>query len=80
MKVYVDTLYNVPTQNISQLKAAAALGPVSVSIDADDNFRHYVSGVLNKCGTSLNHAVNVVGYGKDATTSQEYWIVRNSWG
>lgn len=28
----------------------------------------------------MNHAVNVVGYGTDAATKQNYWLMRNSWG
>jgi len=29
------------------------------------------------CGTSLDHAIAVVGYVVD---SPDYWIIRNSWG
>jgi len=50
---------------------------VSVSVEADKApFQHYTSGILNSklCGTKLDHAVVVVGYGDG------YWIVRNSWG
>jgi len=39
VKVYVKDFSNVPTKDIEQLKAAVAVGPVSVSVDADDNFR-----------------------------------------
>lgn len=28
----------------------------------------------------LNHAVNIVGYGKDPASGLDYWIIRNSWG
>ena len=31
-------------------------------------------------GNQRNHAVNVVGYGRDAPTGLDFWIVRNSWG
>jgi len=28
----------------------------------------------------VNHAVTLVGYGTDAETKEDYWLVRNSWG
>merc|ERR1719424_583329 len=72
------------TQNsMAQLEAAVALGPVSVAIEANKPvFQHYKGGVLDSyaCGTKLDHGVLVVGYGTDATSSKDYWIVKNSWG
>ena len=49
--------------------------PVSVAMDAT-YFQYYSSGIYtdSRCTTSVNHAVNVVGYTPD------YFIVRNSWG
>lgn len=72
---------NVASRSIPQLKAAIAKGPTSVTIEADKSvFQRYTGGVLNStaCGTNLDHAVTAVGYGTSG--SQEYYIVRNSWG
>ncbi len=37
-----------------------------------------------KCGTDVNHAVLIVGYGVDSLTNLQYWYVKNSqstaWG
>jgi len=30
------------------------------------------------CGTSLDHAVVIVGY--NTTNNPPYWLIRNSWG
>ena len=63
------------------MKTALAKGPLAVSIEADKAvFQNYASGIFNStaCGTSLDHAVIVVGWGSSGTT--DYWTVRNSWG
>lgn len=63
------------------LVAAVAKQPVAVAMDArGDNMRHYKSGVYTgPCGTRLNHAVTLVGYGEDED-GVKYWIAKNSWG
>ena len=58
------------TGSEAALVAAAALGPVSVAIEADQPaFQHYKSGVFDApCGTKLDHGVLVVGYDADSYT------------
>jgi len=81
MPVQVSNVNHVPGHSESQLMAAIANGPVSVTIDASsDVFFYYKSGVITdeSCGTALDHAVTAVGYGTE--NGQDYWLVRNSWG
>jgi cathepsin F len=59
-----------------------AHGPISVALDAS-RLSLYVGGVFapRECSqTSLDHAVLVVGYGSNATTGEDFWVVKNSWG
>ena len=72
----------VTQDSVSQMKAALAVQPLSVSIEADKRvFQTYTSGVLDsdQCGTQLDHAVLTVGWGNDAETGLDYWLVKNSW-
>ena len=69
------------SNSVEQLKAAIAKSPTSVTIEADKSvFQMYKEGIFDstECGTSLDHAVTAVGYGKE--NGKEYYIVRNSWG
>ena len=64
------------------LKAAVSQQPVVIAIEADTRyFQTYSTGILtdaDKCGTTLDHAVEIVGYGTE--NGIDYWKVRNSWG
>jgi cathepsin L len=65
----------------SLMSALAAHGPIAVSVDAS-TWHLYESGVYNGCNQEnpdINHAVQLVGYGTDSTTKQDYWVIRNSW-
>jgi KDEL-tailed cysteine endopeptidase len=72
---------NVAANSSTAMKTALASRPLSVSIEADKAvFQNYSSGIFSStaCGTTLDHAVMVVGYGTSGST--EYWTLRNSWG
>lgn len=71
----------IKKDNPQQMLQAVLKGPVSVAIEADRAvFQSYETGVITstKCGTNLDHAVLVVGYGTEK--GQDYWLVKNSWG
>jgi len=77
----VSNYVNTTPRSANQTKAALAQQPISVSIEADKAvFQLYNSGVFDSsaCGTNLDHAVALVGYGTQA--GQDYFILRNSWG
>jgi len=74
----ITSVVTVPANDELSLKAAAAQNPVSVCLDAT-SFMMYSGGVFDSsCGTQLDHAVLVVGYGTDA--GKDFWLVKNSWG
>jgi len=59
-----------------------AVAPVSICVNAGDNWQLYVGGVIKKgtcpgAYTDLDHCVQLVGY--QDTGSSKYWLVRNSW-
>merc|ERR1712086_705269 len=68
----------LPANNYSALmNAVATLGPMAISLDA--SWGGYESGVYTgKCGTTIDHAVVLVGYGTES--GKDYYLVRNSWG
>jgi len=66
------------------LRAAVARQPVSVAIEGlQGAFQFYKSGVLTAaCGTALDHAVLVTGYGVDSESGADlpYWRLKNDFG
>ena len=73
---------DVEKNNQQALKAAVALGPVSIAVEADTKiFQFYSGGVVTDialCGQNLDHGVLIVGYGVE--NGLKYWLVKNSWG
>lgn len=63
------------------LRAVAALGPVAVSVGAS-SWQMYMDGIFDGCEKDavIDHAVTLVGYGKDKRSGVKYWLIQNSWG
>lgn len=70
----------LPTNDYDSLMAALQIGSVAISVSA--SWGNYESGVFTDvkgCGFTIDHAVVAEGYGTDAATGLDYWLVRNSW-
>ncbi|KAL7098320.1 hypothetical protein ACP275_09G009900 [Erythranthe tilingii] len=78
--VRIDGYYRVRRNDERALMIAVARQPVVALIEASPDFRHYSKGVFaGECGTELDHAVTIVGYGT-TPCGIPYWLVKNSWG
>ncbi|KAL3628195.1 hypothetical protein CASFOL_027241 [Castilleja foliolosa] len=79
--VTIDGYENVPKNNERALLRAVAHQPVTATIAAGTlDFSHHRKGIFKgECGTEMNHAVTIVGYGK-TSCGTKYWIAKNSWG
>lgn len=80
----IASLSCVTPNNHTALYQAVNYAPISVAISASSpQFQHYTGGILSDAdcaGSAVDHAVVVVGYDRDPSTNQGYWILKNSWG
>ena len=75
--------FSIKGSMVLQGDCSALLGilkerPVSVVISANPSFIFYQSGILNSCGESINHAIQLVGAVRNG--DKGYYIGKNSWG
>jgi len=79
--VKVSSFVNLPTNELDPiLNYVGTKGPLAISVDAS-TWSAYETGVFNGCNQTspdIDHAVQLVGYGKDPVLG-DYWLVRNSW-
>ena len=63
------------------LRAIYERGPVAVSVDAS-KWSSYESGIFDSCDQDavINHAVTLIGYGKDKSLNAGFYLIQNSWG
>jgi len=77
-KVKITSYQSVGTNDETEMqKYIGSTGPLSVCVDAS-TWHGYKSGIMSTCGTSIDHCVQIVGYGQ--SNGKSYWKVRNSWG
>ncbi|KAK9220730.1 hypothetical protein WN944_009153 [Citrus x changshan-huyou] len=71
----------LPSGDEQALLKAVSMQPVSINIEGTGpDFKNYKGGIFNGvCGTQLDHAVTIIGFGttEDGT---KYWLIKNSWG
>eukprot|EP00475_Leptophrys_vorax_P037266 TRINITY_DN63_c0_g1_i1.p1 TRINITY_DN63_c0_g1~~TRINITY_DN63_c0_g1_i1.p1 ORF type:complete len:343 (-),score=104.48 TRINITY_DN63_c0_g1_i1:31-1059(-) len=58
-----------------------ARGPIACNVNAGP-LVEYTGGIYSDTtqSTDTDHVISIVGWGTDAKTKSQYWIVRNSWG
>ncbi|CAD6992699.1 unnamed protein product [Ceratitis capitata] len=73
-----------PEDEYALLAAVATVGPIAVKMNMKClRKQFYRQGVFNDqlCEERRpNHALLLVGYGRNNVTNEDYWILKNSWG
>jgi cathepsin F len=79
-KVFINGYLNISSNDTQIAEALVKYGPLSTGMDAIGT-QFYKSGVISGwlCKQQLNHAVTMVGYGKN-WYGTDYWTIKNSYG
>merc|ERR1712127_70081 len=82
-KTYGSNAYSVGnSRNLDQIQTELMTnGPIEVSFTVYEDFMSYTGGVYyHTSGKSLGgHAIKLMGWGTDAETGMDYWLLANSW-
>jgi len=68
----------IKTLSKNDIRKLLKFGPVFTFVDASSFiFEQYKEGIIDTtdCGTKLNHAVIIVGYGRDEETGIDYFVI-----
>jgi C1A family cysteine protease len=70
------------TRSKDAFKAALRIEPINISFAVGVEFSYYQSGLYQgaACASSLNHAMQAVGFGVWTDGVTEYAIIRNQYG
>lgn len=73
--------YQPIPNNVEVIKSFLAIGPVTTTFTAYDDFQSYQRGCYYHADTEpTNHAVLIVGWDDNECNGNGAWIVKNSWG
>jgi cathepsin L len=62
------------------MNSLVTVGPLAVAV-VGSGIQGYSSGVMDNCNSAVvDHAVVMMGYGKENSNNMMYWNIRNSWG
>jgi C1A family cysteine protease len=62
------------------MNSLVSVGPLAVAV-VGHGIQGYSSGIIDSCKSAvIDHAVVMMGYGKDPSANMLYWNIRNSWG
>lgn len=82
-KLYCSDSYSVGSRRDLEAIQTELMtnGPIEVAFTVYEDFMSYTSGVYyHVSGKSLGgHAVKLLGWGVDADTQMDYWLLANSW-
>jgi len=79
--VFISNMFSANPGDITSIKQAVSIIPVTAAFFANDDFQNYRGGVFqtSTCPSGqTNHLIMITGWGTD--NGLNYWWVKNSWG